>query len=263
MDHAASEQDAVDVAAQGRGHGADLLADLIDHGVPGATGRLVAGLGALAHLEGVGGAQQVDEAAGLHAEATRLGNAVAGLKVVQDLGHGQGARTRGGHRALAAHDVGAVDHLAVVVGADGDAAADVADHKAAVLVGAAHRGRVADGRLLEVERVKVHVAVHAAHAGHARLVAQLVGVGRVHHKGRAAAPRRKGVRDLRPQLGRVLHAVGAALGVVEKDVIHLVGASRERQQAAAAPHEGVHAGKVHAVLRERGLDEAQAVRQLV
>ena len=111
--------------------------------------------------------------------------------------------------------------------------------------------------------MKVHVAVHAAHAGHARLVAQLVGVGRVHHKGRATAPRRKGVRDLRPQLGRVLHAVGAALGVVEKDVVHLVGASRERQQAAAAPHEGVHAGKVHAVLRERGLDEAQAVRQLV
>lgn len=107
--------------------------------------------------------------------------------------------------------------------------------------------------------MQVHVAVDAAHAGHARLVAQLVGVGRVHHEGAASAPPGKGVGDLRAQLGRVLHAVGTARGVVEKDVVHLVGASRKRQQAAAAPDEGVDAGEVHVVLPECCLDEAQAV----
>ena len=64
-----------------------------------------------------------------------------------------------------------------------------------------------------------------------------------------------GVSDQLPyRLGLIEAALGEN-GVVEKDVVHLVGASRKRQQAAAAPDEGVDAGEVHAVLPECGLDE--------
>ena len=180
MDHTAAEQDTVNVAAQSRRHGAYLLADLINHGIPGAAARLIPRLGATAHLERVGRAKKVDEAAGLHAHPAHVGSRVAGVKVVEDLCDGQGAAAGGRHRALAAHDIGAVDHAPAVMGAHADSAADVADHEAALLVGAPGRGGVANGGLLEVEGVQVHVAIHPADAGHPGLVAKLVGVGRVH-----------------------------------------------------------------------------------
>ena len=107
--------------------------------------------------------------------------------------------------------------------------------------------------------MEVDIPVNALDAGDSGAEGQLVGIGRIHHKAGLAVLPGKAVRQLGAQLGRVLHAVGTARGVVEKDVVHLVGASRKRQQAAAAPDEGVDAGEVHAVLPECGLDEAQAV----
>ena len=48
---------------------------------------------------------------------------------------------------------------------------------------------------------------------------------------------------LAAELGGVLHAVGAAVGMVEDDVIDGVGAALEGQKAAAAADEGVDVRK--------------------
>ena len=251
------------MALEHAGHLADGLADLVDHRVPRAPAGRIARSCALADLERVRGAEKIDEAAGLHAQGARVAGGVA-LQVAQQLHHGHGAAARGRHRAVAADDVVAVDHLAVVVGRDGDAAADVAHDEAAVLIAAAERRGVADGRLLEVERVQVHAAVHALHAGHAREVAELVGVGRVDHEGGLAAGRlRKLVGELRAELRGVLDAVGAVVGVAQHDLVHRVGAARRGEQAAAAPDEGVDAREVDAVGVEHLADGVAAVGHLL
>lgn len=55
-----------------------------------------------------------------------------------------------------------------------------------------------DRRLLEVERVQVHVAVDPTYAGHAGLVAELVGVGWVDHEGALAVLLGKAVGEEAP-----------------------------------------------------------------
>ena len=188
---------------------------------------------------------------------------MAGVEVVEDLCDGQGAAAGGRPRALAAHDIGAVDHAPAVMGAHADSAADVADHEAALLVGAPGGGGVANGGLLEVEGVQVHVAIHPADAGHPGLVAKLIGIGRVHdERGPPDAPR-KGAGYLGAELSRVLDAVGPTCGVVKKHVVDLVGAAGKRQEPAAAADEGVDRRELHAVFGKSLLDEPHAVRELV
>ena len=160
---------------------------------------------------------------------------MAGLKVVQHLDHRHGAGARGGHGALAAHDVVTVDHAAMLMSADGDSAADVADDEVAVLIGTAEGGRVADGHLLEVERMQVHVAVHAVDAGHPGGPAELVGVGRVDHKGAAAVGLGKAAGQRGAKVCRVRHAVGAADGVLEDEVGNLVDAALHGQRPPPRP----------------------------
>ena len=188
---------------------------------------------------------------------------MAGLKVVQHLDHRHGAGARGGHGALAAHDVVAVDHAAVLMGADGDSAADVADDEVAVLIGTAEGGRVADGRLLEVERMQVHVAVHAVDAGHPGGPAELVGVGRVDHKGAAAVGLGKAAGQRGAKVCRVRHAVGAADGVLEDEVGNLVDAALHGQQAATAADEGLHVREVDTLLGKDAGDGLGTERQLL
>lgn len=103
-----------------------------------------------------------------------------------------------------------------------------------------------DRRLLEVERVQVHVAVDPTYAGHAGLVAELVGVGWVDHEGALAVLLGKAVDEEAPQLRGVLDPVGAAERVVEHDVIDLVGTALEWHEATAASDEGVDGREIDA-----------------
>ena len=181
MDHAASEQDAVDVALQHTGHLANPLADLINHRIPGASRGLIARGGALAHLDGIGRTQKVNEATGLHAMGA--GNVETMLRrILRDLDCGDRATARRRHGALAADDVVAVDHLALKMSRDRDAAANMANDEVALIIGATELCRMADGGLFKIKGVQVHVSIHALNARHTCEVAQLIGIGRIHHK---------------------------------------------------------------------------------
>ena len=185
----------------------------------------------------------VDKAAGAGGEiAQGLDVGVGFLHVVEQAVDRDVAAAGGGHGAVAAHNVVAVHHLALAVGGDGDAAADVADDEIAVLIALAQRlAGMADGGLLQVQRVQMGGAVDALDAGHAGQILELVGVGRVHDHGLRPEAAGKLVGQLGPQRRRVHHAVCAGAGVLEHHVVDLVDAALDVHKAAAAPDEHVHA----------------------
>ena len=111
--------------------------------------------------------------------------------------------------------------------------------------------------------MQVRVAVDALDAGHAGVVAELVGIGRVDDEGGLADLDGERVGELAAELRGVLDAVGAAVGMVEQDVVHLVGAAHHGEQAAAASDERVDGVERDAVLLEGLEDEVAAVGHLV
>lgn len=102
--------------------------------------------------------------------------------VLCDLDRGNRSAARRRHGALAADDIVAVHHLALKMSRDRDAAANMANDEVALIIGATELCRMANGGLFEIKGVQVHVSIHALNARHACEVAQLVGIGRIHHK---------------------------------------------------------------------------------
>ena len=111
--------------------------------------------------------------------------------------------------------------------------------------------------------MQVRVAVDALDAGHAGVVAELVGIGRVDDEGGLADLDGERVGELAAELRGVLDAVGAAVGMVEQDVVHLVGTAHHGEQAAAASNERVDGVERDAVLLEDLEDQVAAVGHLV
>ena len=158
------------------------------------------------------------------------------LEVVENACDGHCAAACGSHGTLALNDVITVDHLALLVGADGDAATDVAHDKVALVVALAHGMCVTYRGFLEVERMQVRIAVHALYAGHASEVAELVRVGWVDHECRLASLLCELIGELAAQLCGMLDAVGSTIGMVEHHVVDGIGATLERHQTTATAH---------------------------
>ena len=179
------QYDAVHLALQHGGHAADRLADLVDHRLPDARRPRIAPLHHSVHRVRIGRAKVARQAARLAAQALELLLRAAAQRA-DHICHRHGAHARRRERPLAAARVVAVDHAAMRVRRHGNAAVDMADDQVAFLIALAQAARVPPGRLLEVERMADRRAVYAAHASHARQIAELVDNRRVHHQHQSA-----------------------------------------------------------------------------
>ena len=103
-------------------------------------------------------------------------------RILRDLDRRDRSTARRRHGTFAANDVVAVDHLALKVGRNRNATADMTNNKVALVICATELCRVTNGSLFEIKGVQVHVSIHALNACHTCEVAQLVGIGRIHHK---------------------------------------------------------------------------------
>ena len=122
---------------------------------------------------------------------------------------------------------------------------------------------MANRRLFEVERVQMNVTVYALDARHASLVAQFIGIGRIHHEGRLPTGSiGELLSKLAAQLRRVLHAIRSAASVIEHDVVYRIGAALHGQETAAAPHKGIDIRKVDIVFFQCLQNGLAAIRQL-
>lgn len=261
-EQAPGQDDGVHLAVQDGGHGPDGLGDLVDHGLPDGLHDLVTGFQPLVELGGIRGAEPAGQAPALGTQGADFGRVVV-PEVVQHVGHGHGPHTGGGEGALAAAGVVAVDHAAVVVGGDGDAAVYMADDEAAVLITLAQGLGVFAGYGLEVESVGDGPAVYAAHAGDAGQGLELVHDGRVHHEQAAAVAAAVDLGHLHAQHGGVVEAPAGGPGVVYEALVYVVDAARDGVAAAAPAHDGIHALQAYAVVGQIGVHDLDAEIQLV
>ena len=56
------------------------------------------------------------------------------------------------------------------------------NNKVTLVICATELCRVTNGGLFKIKGVQVHVSIHALNARHTCEVAQLIGIGRIHHK---------------------------------------------------------------------------------
>ena len=182
---------------------------------------------------------------------------------MKDVGHSHRPHARGCEGALAAARVVAVDHVPMTVRRDGDATVDMAHDEVVVLIGDALLLAVVPGNGLEVERVADRFAIHAAHARDARLVAELVDDGRVHHQGDAAIALVHALRHLHAQHGGVVEAALAGTRVGDEPIVDRVDAAFHGIAPAAAPDDGIDPGQVDPVGREEVVEHLHAVVELV
>ena len=85
----------------------------------------------------------------------------------------------------------------------------------------------------------MHVSIHALNARHTCEVAQLVSIGRIHHKGGLATFHGKFVGNLGSQLRRVLNAICANASMLEHDLIDGIRTTGQRKQATAATDKSI------------------------
>ena len=110
----------------------------------------------------------------------------------------------------------------------------MANNEVALIIGATELCRMADGGLFEIKGVQVHVSIHALNARHTCEVAQLVGIGRIHHKGGLATFHGKFVGNLGSQLRRVPNAIRTDAGMLEHNLVDGIRTTGQRKQATAA-----------------------------
>ena len=149
------------------------------------------------------------------------------------------------------------------MGGDRDAAADVADDEVAVLVAASHALRMADCRLFQVQGMEMDVAIYTLDAGHAGIIAELVGVRWIHDEGRLVA-REAGefMGELASELGWMLHAVGSCRCIVEHLRVDGVDATLAGHEATATTNKGIDIRKLQVVVIEDIENHVAAIRQL-
>ena len=177
--------------------------------------------------------------------------------------HRHGAHARRGERALAAARVVAVDHAAMRVRRHGNAAVDVADDQVAVLIALAQAARMPPRRLLEVERMADGRPVHAAHAGHARQVAQLVDNRRVHHQHQAAVFLMQRPRHLHTEHGGMVQSAPGLARILDELVVDVVHAAEDGITAAAAAYDRIDAVQIDLPVAQEFMDDRHPVIELV
>ena len=202
----------------------------------------------IAHVVGAGVGHQT-AAAGEHAVHLPLG-VLAGEALLHQLTGGQRARALGREGTLAVQRVLGVHHAALDMGADGNAAAHVADDEVQILILLALLLGEALGHGLLVQSVENADALEQGVAGIAGHVCHFIDDHRVDDVGGDAQLVADLAGDQAAQIGGVLplHADGAVLDHVVIDSV--CTAANGTQQAAAAGDGGQGAG-VEALLAQR------------
>ncbi len=116
---------------------------------------------------------------------------------------------------------------------------------------------------LEVERVANGAAVHPTDTCDARVLAELVHNGRVHHEREATVARVNALRHLHAQHGGMVQATLAGARVVNEPLVNGIDSARHGITAAAPANHGVYARQVDSVLAQEVLQHAHAVVKLV
>ena len=119
---------------QDSGHSAGVLGDLVEEGIPDQLGLGVAFVGHLAHGAGIVGVQvTVETAVATDLLVNFLLGVLAAEAHLDQVANGYGAAALGAEAAFAVQNVVDIDDLAVIVGADRNAAAHVDDDKVQIL----------------------------------------------------------------------------------------------------------------------------------
>ena len=222
-------------------HSTGVLGDLVEERIPDQLGFGVALVGHLAHGAGVVGVQVAVKAA---VAADLFVDLLLGVLAAEahfyQVAHRHGAAALGAEAALAVQNVVDVDDFAVVVCADGNAAAHVDDNEVEILVTLAVLLGIAAGHGLLVQRMEDRAAGQLRHAGNAGFVGQLI-----HNNGvDDVAGDAQAVADLAgqdaAQVGSVL-ALDTGLQVSQQSVADGVGAAGDGLEQAAAADDDVQA----------------------
>ena len=122
---------------------------------------------------------------------------------------------------------------------------------------------VADSGLFQIQRMKVDISEHALDAGDPCAECKLVGVRRIYDKAGFVVRRCKLIGDLRTELCRMLHSVGAALCMVEKHIVHFVCAALDSQKSAASSYKRIDRSQIDVCLFKGVQNRGLAVRKLI
>ena len=151
-------------------------------------------------------------------------------------------------RTLAVERVVHVNHLALMVSRDTDAAAEVSHYEVHLLILATYAARIAARSSLGVERVEYRLALHERQTRVAGACHELVYHHRVGHVSRTVAHLRYIVGDERTEIAHVL-----VLGVDEV-LLHLlvdgVDTTVQRLQQTAATYHGVELQRYSSLLEQ-------------
>ena len=185
-----------------------------------------------------------------------------GLKVIQQFQHRNAADPRGGKRAVAVRAHGAVDHFAVIVRADGNAAVNMAHNEIAVLVPFTHGFRMGNRNCLGIQHMGVGRAVQSADTRQAGIVAVFIHVGGVQRIGRLMIVLRKPPGQHNPQFRGVLAAAHRRFRIVIQLLVNDRHTAGLRAGAAAAADKHIDIGRVYPFLLQHIQDHLVPERHL-
>ena len=158
------------------------------------------------------------------------------------------------HRAIALKGVADLDHTAVVMRTDGDAAAHVDDDEVQVLVLLAVLLRIAACLCLLVQRMEDAGSLDELRSGIPCHICHLIGADGINDKGRNTDR----VCDLTGQDAAKVRGVLSAVAdreVVDEVIVHGIGAARDRTDQAAAADDDIKALHIDVLaLKEREND---------
>ena len=185
------------------------------------------------------------------------------VQVLQHLHNGDGAQAGGGEGTVSAGALGAVDHSAVAVGGDGNAAIHMADDEIQVLIPLAQLLCVDGRNALLIEHMGLGPAVQPRNTRGPGIVAELVHIGGVYGVHFAAVGPAQVIGQHHAQLCRMVAAATVRRGVLHQFFIdghnpRLLGIG-----AAAPAYEDIDLLGVNAVLLQKVQQYLAAHRQLV
>ena len=200
-----------------------------------------------------------DEAAGFGQK--RTDPFFAGLpEKLQKLRYGNGTAACRRHGAFTADDVESVDHFSVIMGRNGNAAADMTDNIPAILILPALGDTVANGGFLQIEGVQVYMTVNVLDPGETGAEGQLVRIGRIYHKAGFPVWLRQRIGNEGTQLSRMLHAIRAPAGVIQQQSVHGVGSAFYAEQPSAPADKGICGTEIDPGLFQSVQNHFRAVR---
>ena len=185
------------------------------------------------------------------------------VDVVEQRQDGNAADARRRERAFAVRAHVAVDHAAVVMRADGDAAVDMGHDEIAVFIASAELVRMEFRDGLLVEHVGMGVAIDAFDARQTCVITVFIDVCRIQRIGVSAEFLREFPRQHDAELRGMLAAADGRHRVVVKPFVNGRHAAWLRIGAAAAADEYVDVRRRDAVVFQHVHDDIVAERHLV